>query len=376
MKKILITSTDSMMFLFLMPHVKNLIKKGYEVDIACSFLPEFSNQSYISKIKKTLPLGSTFHHVRVARSPFSFKNFYGYKDLIKIFSTKKYDVLWCNEPVMGFISRLAGQKFRYSGLKTIYMAHGFHFFSEGPFFNYALFPLEWFAARLTDVLCVINKMDYKFAKKMFKVDVHHVNGIGFDISRYSNAQTYRSDLRSKLFSNDKEFLLLSVGELNKNKNHAIVFKSLALLKEYKIRYIVCGVGDQLKNLKSLAKRYGISDRVNFLGQRRDIYKLLGAADLFIHPSFREGLGVAPLEAMASGLAIVTSNRHGINDYSHSGITGFSCSPNNAKCFADAIKYMLLNPKKRKQMGEKNKIFVKKYDIKKLLVEIEDLIISV
>jgi len=375
MKRILVTSTDSMMFIFLIPHINHLIKKGYKVDVACSLLPEFSNQSYISKIKDLLPSDCTVHCIRAARSPFSFRNYYGYKDLVKIFSNEKYDILWCNEPVVGFISRLAGRKFRLSGLKTLYMVHGFHFFSGGSIYNYILFPLEWFAAKFTDSLCVINKIDFEFAKRMFSIDIHRINGIGFESSKYSNTQIYRSNIRTRFGLKDSDFFLLSVGELNENKNHATVIKSLALLKGCNIKYFICGVGGQLKKLQDLTKYYGISNDVHFLGQRSDISQLLGATDLFIHPSYREGLGVAPLEAMASGLAIITSNRHGINDYSHSGVTGYSCSPDDVSCFANSIKYMIMNPNIRKKMGVNNKFVASKYDIKKSVVEIENLIIS-
>ena len=59
----------------------------------------------------------------------------------------------------------------------------------------------------------------------------------------------------------------------------------------------------------------MEDQVYLLGLRNDVDMLMNCADVFVHPSFREGLGIALLEAMASGLPIITSDRHGLRDFS-------------------------------------------------------------
>lgn len=66
-------------------------------------------------------------------------------------------------------------------------------------------------------------------------------------------------------------------------------------------------------------------------------ELYQIADIFCFPSYREGLGVAALEAMASGLPLLTSDIHGIRDYSQNGITGYTVAPDDVKGFADAIR---------------------------------------
>ena len=81
---------------------------------------------------------------------------------------------------------------------------------------------------------------------------------------------------------------------------------------------------------------------------------------------REGLGLGAIEGMACGLPIITSNVHGINDYSEDGVTGYKCSPFDVDAFADAISKLINNPDGRKAMGEYNKNRVKCYSINEIL----------
>ena len=128
---------------------------------------------------------------------------------------------------------------------------------------------------------------------------------------------------------------------------------MAHLNDPRIHYFLAGNGPLKQELTELAKRLGVSKNIHFLGYRRDIPSLLKNADVYVFPSLREGLGMASIEAMATGLPIVTSNRHGINDYSESGKTGYKYAPNDAEGFAEGIRIILEDEGLRKQMGEHN-----------------------
>src|SRR5699024_8269918 len=118
----------------------------------------------------------------------------------------------------------------------------------------------------------------------------------------------------------ESFLILSVGELNKNKNHETIIRSIAKLSDLNVHYVICGQGPLKNYLRELSIELGIEKRVHLLGYREDIPEICKVSDVFAFPSIREGLGMAALEAMASNLPILTSNVHGINDYSVEGIT--------------------------------------------------------
>ena len=108
-------------------------------------------------------------------------------------------------------------------------------------------------------------------------------------------------------------MIISVGELNMNKNHRVIIKAVEYLKDMHIKYIVCGQGQLKGYLEQVITSCGLDKQVMLLGYRTDIKELLCMSDLFALPSKREGLGLAALEAMAVGLPVVCSNIRGNKD---------------------------------------------------------------
>ena len=170
-----------------------------------------------------------------------------------------------------------------------------------------------------------------------------------------------------------DFIILSVGELNKNKNHEIIIKALALLNDSNIHYIICGKVDQLKELKLLAKENHMEKQVHFMGYRKDIAEIYEQADIFAFPSIREGLGLAALEAMYVGLALITSNVRGPVDYMENGKTGYMCDPYDAAGFAKGILKLCQNNRKRYQMAEYNKKAVQPYCLPSVQTEVFEIL---
>ena len=174
--------------------------------------------------------------------------------------------------------------------------------------------------------------------------------------------TGECNIREEYGIQEGQHIVLSVGELNKNKNHQVIIRAIAHLKDSNIHYMIAGNGPLKEELENLAKKLGVENQVHFLGYRRDIPSLFKVVDLLAFPSLREGLGMASIEAMSSGLPLVTSNRHGINDYSENGKTGFKYNPNDYKGFAEGIKAIVYNDELKKQIGEYNQNLAKNYTV--------------
>lgn len=117
-------------------------------------------------------------------------------------------------------------------------------------------------------------------------------------------------------------VVLSVGEVNKNKNHKVGIEALAKLNDPDVYYVICGRGSLMDAHKELAKELGIEDRVVLTGYRTDVADFYKMADVFLFPSFREGLPVAVMEAMASGLPIICGDIRGCADLIASDRNGF------------------------------------------------------
>ena len=355
-KRMLITSTDLMMIQFLVPHVVNLAENGFEVEIACSEVGGRMDEVR-EKLRNHV---KGIHVVRLVRSPASLSNIKGYGDMKKVIAGGNYDIIWTNEPVMGVVTRLAARKARKKGTKVVYMVHGFHFYKGAPKLNWMVYyPIERWMSRLTDMIVTINKEDYGRAKGFHAKRVEYIHGIGVDTTRL-NRKAARTHIRKELGLSEKDFIILSAGELNKNKNHKIIIKAISRLHDKSIKYILCGKGAMRNTLVKLAEKCGVTEQVFFLGYRKDIVDICSQADVFAFPSHREGLGLASLEAMYSGLPLVASGIRGIEDYVENGKNGFLCSPDDSKEFADAICRLKSDTELRKKCSENNRKAVVPY----------------
>lgn len=359
-KRILITSTDLMMVQFLIPHVENLAENGFEVEIACSDVG-----GRMEEIRERLDgVVGAIYVVRLVRSPASFTNFKGYKDMKRIIEGGRYDIIWTNEPVMGVVTRLAARRARRNGTKVLYMVHGFHFYKGAPKLNWILYyPVEKFCSRFCDMMVTINEEDYKVARDFHTENVRRIDGIGLDTTHFFETYSDKWEKRKELGIPRDAFFILSIGELQRRKNHEVMIKALGKMCDPCIYYGICGRGEQLNTLQELTVQLGLQENVKFFGYRRDIPKILHCADLFAHPSIREGLGIAALEAMASGLPLLTSNVGGLPDFVENGVVGYTYDPNDIDGFSEGITRLYSDCELRERMSQNNIEAVKKYDIR-------------
>lgn len=370
-KRILITSTDLMMIQFLVPHVINLADNGYEIEIACSNVGGKIEQIK-ERLKNTV---KKIHVVKLARNPFTLRNFKGYKEMKQIINNGDYDIIWTNEPVMGVVTRLAAKLARRRGTKVLYMVHGFHFFTGAPIINWLIYyPVEKIMAKYADMIVTVNHEDYKRARSMNVKRVEYIHGIGINTDRLS-AENNSVDIRKELGLSSEDFLIISVGELNKNKNQKTIIKALAQIKDPAIHYLLCGKGNQLESLKKQVIAEGLEKQIHFLGYRTDVLDICRQADVYVMPSYREGLPVASLEAMYCGLPLLTSNIRGLVDVMENESSGYMYSPDDYNGFADGLCKLLADPELRKKMGKRNQEYVKQYCINATQKEVLDLVFS-
>ena len=363
-KMLMLASVASMIDQFNMSNIDILKKQGYEVHIAANFgYGNTSSKQRVDEFKKELKeLNVPFYHVDFSRKITNIlSNIKAYKQIKNLMLKNKYKFVHCHSPIGGVCGRIAGHS---TSTPVIYTAHGFYFFKVAPLKNWLLsYPVERYLARWTDVLITINKEDYARAKKSFKAGrVKYIPGVGLDTRKFSEVVVDRLAKRRELKVPEEAIVLLSVGELNRNKNHEVIIRAISNLNKSNIYYIICGQGPLENHLRTLSKKLGLEKYVKLLGYRKDLAEVYKSADIFAFPSRREGLGLAALEAMASGLPIVTSNVHGIVDYSVDGVTGYTCSPTDISGFVRAIERLSNNDDLKIKMGQHNTGIVKNFDI--------------
>lgn len=281
-----------------------LVEEGHSVDIACSIFQELSSE--------LIDLVGNKYDIPFNRNPLNRKNIDAYKSLKIISKERSYDIVHTHTPVASAIARMV---FKKSNSRIIYTAHGFHFYKGAPLINWIIYyPTEWWLAKHTDVLVTINKEDFELAKNKFNCkDIRYIPGVGIDLDMFNSLNKERELAKADLGIPEAVKLILSVGELNENKNHQVVIKALSVLKDTNLHYIICGEGALREDLLNMISEYGMTEQIHLLGFRNDVKAIYLLADLFIFPSKREGLPVALLEALLSGLPVIASNIRGNSD---------------------------------------------------------------
>lgn len=365
-KAIIIASVASMIDQFNRDNINLLQELGYEVSVACNF--EYGSSTSNEQVKKLIidldELNVKHYHVPIPRSMFALKDmFKSYKFLKQLALKEKYNLMHCHSPIGGVLARLAFKKSRRQGIRIIYTAHGFHFYDGAPLKNWIIFyPIEKLCSKLTDCLITINKEDYKRAKEKFYArEVEYVPGIGIHVEEIQNTYVDVAKKRAEFGITDEK-ILVSVGELNSNKNHETIIKALAMLKtDVKYKYILCGKGDKEEYLKELVKQLNLQDKVIFAGYRNDVREILKISDIFCFPSYREGLSVALMEAMAVGLPVICSKIRGNVDLIDNGKGGLLFLSNDKDECALCIEKLITNEKKRNVYKIYNLDKIKKFD---------------
>ncbi len=362
--KVLYVTTIGTTMGFFKSFIKKLIDEGHVVDIATNETDSKIPECYREWGCKVYSLSCT-------RSPFDFGNIKAIKEIKKIAESGKYDIVHCHTPVAAACTRLACIKSRRNGTKVFYTAHGFHFYKGAPLKNWLIYyPIEWFCSFFTDKLITINKEDYELAKNKFHAkNILYVPGVGVDTEKFRNTFIDRSEKRKEFGIPEDAKLLISVGELNINKNHMTVVEAISAMKNRNIHYAIAGIGGMEEKLLSNAKELGIESNLHLLGYRKDIAELCKMSDVFCFPSYREGLSVALMEAMASGLPIACSNIRGNVDLvDEKG--GALFDPYSVKECKEAIEKVLDSD--LKAMGRYNSEKVKMFELDKVCEIMKDI----
>lgn len=234
----------------------------------------------------------------------------------------------------------------------------FIFFSGAPLLNQIVYKsAERFLARYTDVLVTINEEDFNAARK-FRLRkrgrVYKVHGVGVHTNvgvQPGGQEHYRHRLyvREKLAIHRSAIVVVSVGELNRNKNNEVIIRALGKLERNDIYYVLCGEGKLKDDLYRLAKRLGLGERVRFLGYRTDIEDILLMADIFVLPSFR-----------------IRGNKDLIDD----GEGGILVPPSDVDAFCAAIRLLSDDESIRHEMGAHNRREVLRYSVENVKYEMK------
>ena len=314
--------------------------------------------------------------VPFSRSPKSPDNLKALKQLRRIIDEGNYDVIHCNTPMGGIVTRLAAKKARKNGARVIYTAHGFHFYDGAPKKNWLVFyPIEKFFSRKTDTLITITHEDYRLAKKKFHCLVEHIHGVGVDEKRYypvDNAEKLR--LRKEMGYGEDQKLLLCVGELLPNKNQKMAIHAMQkIVKQYPDAILfIAGNGPEKENLENEIKLCGLENNVKMLGYCTHLQDYQHICDVLVSCSYREGLPLNIVESMLSGNPVVASINRGHKELIQDGQNGYLVNSDDADTMADRVLKLFTDSNKAAQFSKNAYNFAMDYCFTSVKKELDDI----
>ena len=371
--KILYTATVlSHICQFHLPHMKHLQEQGWEVHVAAHDNLAVKNGLQLKNCDK-------FIETPFSRSPKSPDNLKAYRQLKKLLAEEHYDVILCNTPMGGIVTRLAAKKTRKQGTKVIYMAHGFHFFKGSSKKAWLVFyPIEKYMAKYCELLITINEEDCALARKKFskRTKVAHIHGVGVDENRYHPAAPEEQlAMRQAEDLSPDDFVILCTGELNENKNQKTLVSAAALLKEKipNLKVLLAGNGPKEQALRDQIRAEGLDGTVKLLGYRTDLEKVVPAVDLVVSCSKREGMPLNIIEAMLCRKPVVASHNRGHDELVEHGVTGYLTGPSDKTGLAALLLSFACDPEKKKLCGNAGYSKVQPYTVSSVSGELEKLL---
>jgi glycosyltransferase involved in cell wall biosynthesis len=203
---------------------------------------------------------------------------------------------------------------------------------------------------------------YKVPEERIRV-IHN----GVDVNKFKPAGDKRK-AKQELGFNPNDIAIVSVGRLYARKGLFTLIESIpAVVNRFKnAKFIISGKGqsDEVRKLIAHAEKIGVKDNIIFTGYYPDkkLPRLYQAADVFAFSTFYEHHPFAVLEALSTGLPVVTTRVGGIPETIENGKNGFLVEPFNAKQFAEKILFLLDNPAAAMVMGSlARKTILQKFD---------------
>lgn len=194
---------------------------------------------------------------------------------------------------------------------------------------------------------------------------------GVDLNRLCGDISWKENLvniKSSIAINNSTTLVGNVSAFFPRKGHRFLLKAAnnIINKHPNTKFIFIGKGNLREEMIKFARDLGLARNVEFLEWVEDIYSYYSIFDIFVFPTLAEGMPLAIIEAMATGVPVVTTSIGGNKELVIDGVTGLLIPPQNVTALANAIEYLLENPAIAREMGNAGKKRIEKsYDIVKV-----------
>jgi glycosyltransferase involved in cell wall biosynthesis len=183
---------------------------------------------------------------------------------------------------------------------------------------------------------------------------------------------FRASVRAELGLRDGELLALTVAGLRWPKGYDVLLPAArsTVDRGTAVRFVAVGDGPLRRDLQHQHAVLSLGDRFVFLGERSDVPRLLGAADLFVLPSRQEGLPLALMEAVSSGLPVVTTSVGELPNLLTSGWDAVLVPPEQPEALAQAIQDLADHAELRQRLSTSALELSRRFDVRRCVSEVE------
>ncbi|MDP2905818.1 MAG: glycosyltransferase family 4 protein, partial [Candidatus Omnitrophota bacterium] len=274
-------------------------------------------------------------------APGVFASFFKLLPLVRKY---KIDIIHCNTRVTQVTGCLLS---KYSSRPYVSTCHGFF---KARRLSRRIFPC-W-----GNKVIAISQEVKEHLLNDFKVDEKNIAVInhGIDINRFVKVNKEQGFEARKSYGLPAEAGVIGiVARLSDVKGHIYLIRAMPdILKNHPSALLwIIGDGKMLKELTALVDKLKIKDKVVFRPEARDTAGALAAMDIFVMPSLKEGLGLALMEAMAAGLAVVGSSVGGIKTLVQDGESGLLVPAANSAELAQKVSSLLADPAMARRLGD-------------------------
>jgi glycosyltransferase involved in cell wall biosynthesis len=226
-----------------------------------------------------------------------------------------------------------------------------------------------FLARFTDLSLAVSQGVKDYLVDEIGIDPAKIRVVvnGVDVAALDAARP-GSEIRRDLGLPEDATVVGLVGRLDHwGKGHRELFAAIGQLRErFPLHALIVGGGRRLAEVQQASADLNLADRVHFLGPRTDVPDLLNAMDIFVLPSYSEGLSLALLEAMAAGLPVIATAVGSTAEVVRDGDTGLLIPPRDTAALADALARLLADPAWAQELGARARACVReRYSLERL-----------
>ena len=278
-------------------------------------------------------------------------------ELYRIFKRERFDIVHTHNPKPGIMGRIAARLARVPHI--VNTVHGLYATPEDRLRKKVpVLSAEWIAARSSDAELYQSAEDLSWARRMRIVTDGRAAllGNGVDLTRFDPSTVSpaaRAALRDDLGIPSDAIVVGAVGRLVAEKGYREIFEAASVIRRSfgEVRFLVVGDPDRSKpDAIADAEIERARGDVIFTGWRADVRDLLGAMDVFVLASWREGMPRSAIEAAAMGVPLVLTNIRGCREVARDGIEGLLVPPRNVAALTAAIERVVADPTLRERMG--------------------------